>query len=126
MIFTLGLSAYEPRGIINFEKYEGKDMLIAYREGTASCYTVIRLKTNEKYYIKSACFGIDKFNSTYTVHGDTVVFNGANEKNNSYKFIFGVINRELSGRDGRGVFILFKANDTKPYPMDISVSSESP
>ncbi len=55
-IFTIGfiasiliLTTLKPFGLINFDKFSGKDLLIAQREGAANCMTTFKLKENYKF-----------------------------------------------------------------------------
>jgi len=67
MIFLLGLIVAKPNGIIDFEKFEGKDLFIAFQEGVANCTTMLKLKEKEQFYIRSICFGDTKTWGNYSV-----------------------------------------------------------
>ena len=59
-------------GMINWEKYEGQNLLVADREGTANCRTIIKLKENNKFKYISRCFGVDFYFGTYKIRKDTL------------------------------------------------------
>ena len=61
-------------GMINWEKYEGQNILVAEREGTANCRTIIKLKENNKLKYISRCFGVDFHLGTYELRKDTLYF----------------------------------------------------
>ena len=74
MGLTLGLIFFWPNGIINFEKLEGSDLLIAGREGAANCTTTFKLKANNKFTEKSICFGMSEVRGDYSLKGDSIFF----------------------------------------------------
>jgi len=75
IILILGFLSYtEPMGMINWEKYEGQNILVAEREGTANCRTIIKLKENNKLKYISRCFGVDFHLGTYELRKDTLYF----------------------------------------------------
>ena len=60
MSATLGTDAIKPHGLIDFEKFEHDDLLIAGRKGVAGCMTTLKLKVNNEFYIKSVCLGLTR------------------------------------------------------------------
>jgi hypothetical protein len=85
IISLLSLSAYKPYGIINYEQFEGNDLVIASNEGAANCTTTFKMKENNKFSIRDVCFGIDKITGTYQVYKDTIKL-AARFNNSKYKF----------------------------------------
>ena len=71
---VLVLIYFRPDGIINFEKFQGNDLLIAEREGAANCYTTLKLKENRKFIEKSICFGVSEITGKYSIKGDSIFF----------------------------------------------------
>lgn len=65
---------YFPTGLINFEKFEAEDILIAQREGAANCMTTIKLKANKKFIERTICFGFEETKGEYYTIGDTIFF----------------------------------------------------
>jgi len=90
----LFLIYFRPYGLIDFEKFEGGDLLVAGREGVANCRTVLKLKLNNKFVEKSICFGVSDVRGNYLIKGDSIFFSnvqlGRGEK--SY-YQFAVINQ---------------------------------
>ena len=74
-----------PTGIINFENFESKDLLIARRKGVASCSAIIKLKENLTFVEKEICFGVYEKKGTYHIFNDTIYFIKGKE-NLGYKF----------------------------------------
>jgi len=66
------LSLAEPMGMIDWDKYEGKNLLVADREGTANCRTILKLKADNKFKYTSRCFGVDFHLGTYKFRNDTL------------------------------------------------------
>jgi len=68
------LSFFYPFGVINFQKFEVKDLLIAEREGSANCLTILKLKANNKFVENSFCFGMIEVRGEYSIKGDSIFF----------------------------------------------------
>jgi len=68
------LSLAEPIGLIDWEKYESQNILVADREGTANCRTILKLKADNKLKYISRCFGVDFHLGTYRFKNDTLHF----------------------------------------------------
>lgn len=84
-IFTIGfiasiliLTTLKPFGLINFDKFSGKDLLIAQREGAANCMTTFKLKENYKFTEWSVCFGVTEISGDYVIINDTIYFKNVN------------------------------------------------
>jgi len=74
MILLLLAMYVNPTGIINFDSFEGPDLLTARRVGVANCHTVLKLKKDHSFYLRETCFGVEKFSGRYTVDNDTIRF----------------------------------------------------
>ena len=89
LLIVLTLIFIKPFGIINFEKFESTNVLIAEREGVAGCSMTLKLKENKKFIAKSVCFGMSETIGQYEIKNDTIYFYdvelGRNE-NEFYKF----------------------------------------
>jgi len=86
---VLVLIYIRPDGIINFEKFQGNDLLIAEREGAANCYTTLKLKENKKFIEKSICFGVSEITGKYSIKGDSIFFSDVQlgrDKSEYYQF----------------------------------------
>jgi hypothetical protein len=71
-----------PYGLIDFEQFEGKDYIVAQREGSANCTTTLKIKENNQFVLKHICFGYEEEKGTYKMKGDTIflVFDKTLEK----------------------------------------------
>lgn len=102
-----------PNGIIPFEKLESNPLLVAYREGVASCMCTLKLRENKTYLFRETCFGIDEETGDYTVKGDTVFFDS---RSGVKGYHYAVIKGEsiLLGppkKDGYPFYLAIKEND---------------
>lgn len=74
LLIVLILTFIKPFGIIDFEKFESKNILIAEREGVAGCSMTLKLKENKKFTAKSVCFGMTETIGQYEIKKDTIFF----------------------------------------------------
>lgn len=74
LIIVLGLILYKPYGLINFDKLEGKDMLVAGGEGAANCSTIFKLKDDFTFREWVGCFGVTETRGRYYLQNDTIFF----------------------------------------------------
>jgi hypothetical protein len=135
LTIVLGLAFFKPAGFIDFEKFEGSDILIAQREGAANCMTTFKLKENNKFTEKSVCFGMTEIKGAYKLKNDTIFFENVElgrDENEFYKFAiirpskfnkdnnhFDLIRfKDLNDTTGHELWItkndLYKPTDKKP------------
>jgi len=94
---VLVLIYFKPDGIIDFEKFQGNDLLIAEREGAANCYTTLKLKEDSKFVEKSICFGISEVTGKYSIKGDSIFFSDVQlGRDGSEYYQFAVIKQSTS------------------------------
>jgi len=89
LIIVLVLTYFKPNGLIDFDKFQGKDILIAQREGAANCMTTIKLKDNFTFKEKSVCFGVTEIKGNYRFQNDTIYFDNVEtgrDKDKYYEF----------------------------------------
>ena len=112
MIVILALVLYKPGGIIDFDKLEGNNILIAKGEGAANCITTLKLKDNGKFLERTGCFGVFDIKGKYTIKNDTIFFNEINF--NRYKdayYKFAIIRYEdYENKNDLGHFIRCREN----------------
>lgn len=70
----LVLTYFKPLGLIDFEKLQGNDILVAQQEGAANCMTIFKLKENKKFREKNICFGTFETTGDYKIQNDTIFF----------------------------------------------------
>ena len=121
MGLLLGLIAIKPFGIVNFEKFEGKDLFIGWQEGTANCSTTLKLKENKKFTITSFCFGEDKIRGTYSLKGDTIKLKFSSLDSMIKSYEYGIYkpyagpNKKIVGE----ILMYTSKKDTMPYPLTV-------
>ena len=71
---VLAFAFFKPAGLIDFEKFESNNILIAQREGAANCMTTFKLKENNKFTEKNVCFGMTETKGDYKFINDTIYF----------------------------------------------------
>jgi len=89
LTIVLALTFYKPFGLIDFDKLEGGNLLIAEREGSANCMTTLKLKDDFTFREKSICFGVTEIKGSYHLQNDTIYFDNVNlgrHENEFYKF----------------------------------------
>ena len=74
LMVVLTVSLLKPNGLINFDKLQGKDLLVAEREGAANCMTTLKLKENNTFTERTVCFGVMEIKGNYELKGDTIFF----------------------------------------------------
>jgi hypothetical protein len=94
----------KPAGYIDFEQWEGKDLLVAEREGVANCYTILRLKEHGRFKERSACFGVEEIKGNYVLSNDTVYFKNVTS---------------LGDDEGYYQFAVIKALEKNGQPFDL-------
>lgn len=85
----LALTFYKPFGIIDFSKFEGADLLVAEREGSANSNTTLKLKEDFTFKERDINFGINEIKGNYHLQNDTIYFDNVNigrSGNGFYKF----------------------------------------
>src|ERR1017187_3788583 len=68
MILVLGLTIYRPTGVIDFEGFGGKDLLVAESVHVAACRSTVKLKSKNEFYENLICFGVQKSNGEYSIN----------------------------------------------------------
>ena len=120
LLVVLILTACFPWGIIDFEKFEGKDVLIAGWTGSAGCTTSLKFKENGKLNKRVTCFGIRKANCKYYIKNDTIFFVKADDLNIEDQYQFAVIGKSaLSFNNQDGLYLFRTKNDTLPQQLII-------
>ncbi len=89
LTIVLVLTFYNPFGLIDFDKLEGADILIAEREGSANCMTTLKLKDDFTFRERNVCFGMTEIKGNYHLQNDTIYFDNVNvgrHENEFYEF----------------------------------------
>lgn len=98
MLFIVGLvllaTLFKPFGLIDYENFDGTDVLVATENNRDGCNRSLKLKDNHTYVQVFTCFSISKDRGTYIQNGDTVFF-----KDHPEKYDYGIILRhKISAR----------------------------
>ena len=84
MSVALTISAYEPRGFINYNVIYGEPVLFAGQKGAASSSSNIYLYENGKFRYFMVSFGTKSIIGEYQIIGDSIVF--IHSEDNFYKY----------------------------------------
>lgn len=119
MILVLTLTILFPRGLFNFEKLEGEDLLIAGREGAANCMTTINFKSNNQFRERDVCFAIMVKKGKYYFENDTIKFEKSGEEN---PYQFAVIRPTIAKNKliKQDLLLYRNIQDTQPQILFIS------
>lgn len=71
---VLLITLLNPRGLIDFEKLEGGNVLVAQAEGVANCTITLNLRDNFTFKETSVCFGVSEKSGHYYLQNDTIYF----------------------------------------------------
>jgi hypothetical protein len=89
MTIVLILTFFNPSGLIDFDRIQGADLLVAYREGGGKCSTTVKLKENNNYVERDVCFGVTEKKGIYKLVNDTIYFENDKpdkQENEFYKY----------------------------------------
>ena len=81
----LPLTIIFPFGIINFNDFEEKDIILAFRDGVGGCASYLKFKVDKTYIEREYCFGSFERSGKYEIKGDTITFLSGSE--NDYAVI---------------------------------------
>jgi amino acid transporter len=111
MLFALGVTVWRPFGLVDFEKFEGKDVFVANAEGAANCNSILKLKDN-------------KIKGTYSITGDTIKFVGFDRKEHHPKLRFAIVRptKFLNSKVKSDVLMHFDDNDTAKRPLLVTMN----
>ena len=92
LTIVLVLTFIRPYGLIDFDRLQGGDILIAEREGAANCTTTLKLKDNFTFRERSVCFEVSEIVGKYRFQNDTIYFDNVKSgKNKTEYYQFAVI-----------------------------------
>ena len=113
LFLTLTLSLLFPEGLVNFERFESRSILIAHQEGVANCTVTLKLKLNKRFSERIICFWITETTGNYHLKGDTIFLNyDSKTRQGSEKYKFAII-RHMEIREFKNY------SDTIGYPLVI-------
>jgi len=102
LTIVLGLAFLKPAGFIDFDKFEGNDILVAQQKGAANCMTTFKLKENNKFTEKSVCFGVTEIKGDYKIINDTIYFKNVQLGRGENKFyMFALVRPSKYNKDNK-------------------------
>ncbi len=102
LTIVLTLTFLKPFGLIDFDKFEGDNILIAEREGAANCMTTLKLKDNFTFSERSVCFGVTEIKGNYHLQNDTIYFDNVSLGRHENEFYqFAVVVQSKFNKDGK-------------------------
>lgn len=102
LTIVLTLTFLKPFGLIDFDKLEGDNILIAEREGAANCMTTLKLKDNFTFSERSVCFGVTEIKGNYRLQNDTIYFDNVSLGRHENEFYqFAVVEQSKFNNDGK-------------------------
>jgi hypothetical protein len=117
------LTLFKPSGIIDFDKLQGDDILVAQREGAANCTTIIKFKTNGQFSERNICFGPTEIKGNFKLLNDTIYFENVKPGRGEEKFYeFAVIRpSKINKLNDRYDLVRYKdANDSTGHELWIT------
>ncbi len=102
LVFVLTITPLRPNGLINFDKLEGGDVLLAEREGAANCMTTLKLKDDYSFKERNVCFGVIETTGKYYINNDTIYFDHVSiGRHIDEYYSFAVVKPSKFSKDGR-------------------------
>jgi len=102
LTLVLTLTFLKPFGLIDFDKLEGENVLIAEREGAANCMTTLKLKDNFTFSERGVCFGVMETKGNYHFQNDTIFFDNVKLGPHQNEFyMFAVVKPSKFSKDGK-------------------------
>lgn len=123
LTIILALAFSKPAGLIDFEKFDGKDILVAQREGAANCIIIFKLKENNKFTEKRICFGMTEIKGDCKLKNDTIFFENVELGSGEDEFYkFAVIRHSKLSKDNKHFYLArYKSlNDTTGHELWIT------
>jgi hypothetical protein len=107
LTLVLILTFLKPFGLIDFDKLEGDNVLVAEREGAGNCMITLKLKDDFTFSERSVCFGVTEIKGDYHLQNDTIYFDNVTlgrHENEFYKFA--VIEPSKFNKDGKHFYLI--------------------
>lgn len=121
ILTTLILVFTFPNGIIDFQRFEAKNMLTARREGVAGCAMYLTLKENQEFTERESCFGIQERKGKYKIKGDTIIFSFYNTRVQNASKSIGIIHFRNKSEYARNSFQYYRQS-TDSIPMYFEIT----
>tara|TARA_R110002126_G_scaffold291781_1_gene457945 strand:- start:20573 stop:21070 length:498 start_codon:yes stop_codon:yes gene_type:complete len=108
-----------PGGVINYKKFESKNVIVAFGEGAANCSTIILLKEDNRFIERNICFGSSQIKGNFEIINDTIYFKNVDLGNNEDTYSnFAVISKV--GKKRKLIRYTITEKDTLIRPINIT------
>jgi len=102
LTLVLVLTFFRPFGLVNFDNFEGGDILVAEREGAANCMTTLKLKDDFTFRERNVCFGVTETKGKYHLQNDTIYFDNVELGRHENEFyMFALVKPSKFNKDGK-------------------------
>ena len=117
----LTITAIFPFGIIDYNKFEEPNQIIAQYEGVANCTITLKIKYSNRFTQRNICFGADEYYGKYEMVDDTIKLFYNNKSSFGSEYAYGLIILDSIQSDKRIGHILYyrDSTDENPLPMKI-------
>jgi hypothetical protein len=121
LLIILITTAFFPKGIIDFRKFEGPNLVLAVYKGVANCTTTLEIKKDKRFIERSICFGVEENSGRYELKGDTITMYFDKKANSVSSTAYGIIILDsIRTEDNIGQIIYYKGSwNTNRVPMKI-------
>lgn len=118
---VLILTVIFPFGLIDFNKFEEPNLILAQYEGSANCTTTLKIKDSDRFIQRSICFGVDEYYGKYEIIADTIKLYYDKKSSFDSKYAYGLILLDSIQTDKKiGKIIYYRDTlDDNPLPMRI-------
>jgi len=119
---VLLLSILFPYGIVDSATFEEPNVIYAQYEGVANCTETLKIKKSGQFKHSSICFGVDEYEGTYKIIGDTLKLQYESKAPLQSKLAYGIIKLDsiVSENDIGTIMYYRNLRDEKPIPLTIA------
>jgi len=111
-----------PYGIVDSATFEEPNVIYAQYEGVANCTQTLKIKKSGRFKHSSICFGVDEYEGTYKIIGDTIKLHYESKAPLQSKLAYGIIKLDsiVSDNDMGTIMYFRDLRDEKPIPLTIA------
>ncbi|MCX2573550.1 hypothetical protein [Pedobacter sandarakinus] len=120
LVFIISSTAYSPTGLVNFDEFEGTDILVAAKEGAANCTSTVKLKSNGKFSHTQICFGVERTKGKFRTENDTIFFVNHTDQHHDEYYRFAIIGKRKIAQHTMDVLLLYHSKADK-IPQELLI-----
>lgn len=119
--FVLLISFFFPYGVVDSSTFEEPNIIWAQYEGVANCTETLKMKKDSRFSHSSICFGVEEYEGTYKIIGDTIKMKYEGKVPFQSKFAYGIIDLDSNNLNKNKGKLLYHRDlgDANPLPMII-------